>query len=133
MCTFRTAVYQSNQILQKCDQICLLFSGQKSNFILPCMTCLPFRPFRWPTLTFPLIYTTTVHSQAQFLLFLPPFSDPLRRSLRLYPEDTRSTAVCLTHYMESHHRTCLSLSNHCCYSVLYVTQLKNCPSIQSIT
>ena len=27
----------------------------------------------------------------------------------------------------------LSLNNHCCYSVLYITQLKNCPIILSIT
>ena len=26
----------------------------------------------------------------------------------------------------------LSLNNHCCYSVLYITQLKNCPNVMSI-
>ena len=94
--------------------------------------CLPFRPFWWPTLTFSLRYTTPVLSQAQFLLSLPPFSDPLPCSLPLYPEDPSSTTICLPDYTVSHQRRHLNLNNHCCYSVLYITQLKNCPNIWSI-
>jgi len=124
-CIFRTAVYQSNQImwLDMTGLIWNLFplaSGKKRIYIYWIFFFLNF--------TFYLVRLSSIQA---FLMANPHIPIKLHHpcwfvgpgfvipSSIQWPSPTQPTSVPW-------------LNNHCCYSVLYITQLKNCPNVMSI-